>query len=59
MPNNKNTHTIKILKGTVVKYDGHPIKIAKSFILKVTDEIFTLDDHVVLVEEESNINNDT
>ncbi len=50
---NKN-HTIKILKGTVVKFDGHPIRLTKSIQILVSDNEFSFDLHTVLLDEDLN-----
>jgi len=48
--------TIKVPKGTIVKVEGHPVKLKESLYIKqVDDETFRLDDHTVMdmeVEEE-------
>ena len=48
--------TIKVPKGTIVKVEGHPVKLKESLYIKqVDDEIFKLDAHTVMdleVEED-------
>lgn len=45
--------TIKVPKGTIVKIEGHPVKLKESLYIKqVDDAIFKLDDHVVMDLEE-------
>jgi hypothetical protein len=45
--------TIKVPKGTIVKVEGHPVKLKESLYIKqVDDAIFKLDDHVVMDSEE-------
>ncbi len=48
--------TIKVPKGTIVKIEGHPVKLKESLYIKqVDDDTFKLDDHTVMdmeVEEE-------
>ncbi len=48
--------TIKVPKGTIVKVEGHPVKLKESLYIKqVDDETFKLDTHTVMdleVEED-------
>jgi len=45
--------TIKVPKGTIVKVEGHPVKLKESLYIKqVDDATFRLDDHVVMDLEE-------
>ena len=46
--------TIKVPKGTIVKIEGHPVKLKESLYIKqVKDSTFKLDEHQVMdVEEE-------
>ena len=45
--------TIKVPKGTIVKVEGHPVKLKKSLYIKqVDDASFKIDDHVVMDMEE-------
>ena len=45
--------TIKIPKGTIVKVEGHPVKLRESLYIKQVDEdTFKLDNHVVMDAEE-------
>ncbi len=48
--------TIKVPKGTIVKVEGHPVKLRESLYIKqVDDETFKLDAHTVMdmeVEED-------
>ena len=46
-------HVIKILKGTIVKYDGHPIRLAESILINIKDsDNFKVEKHKVLLEED-------
>jgi hypothetical protein len=45
--------TIKVPKGTIVKVEGHPVKLKESLYIKqVDDTTFKLDNHVVMDLEE-------
>ena len=45
--------TIKVPKGTIVKVEGHPVKLRESLYIKQVDEdTFKLDNHVVMDLEE-------
>ena len=48
--------TIKVPKGTIVKIEGHPVKLKESLYIKQVDnETFKLDAHTVMdldVEED-------
>ena len=45
-------HIIKILKGTIVKYDDHPIKLGQSIKISVTDNEFSLEPHEAVLDED-------
>ena len=45
--------TIKVPRGTIVKVEGHPVKLKESLYIKqVDDDVFKLDNHVVMDLEE-------
>ena len=56
MNDSKEDHkdfTIKVPKGTIVKVEGHPVKLRESLYIKQVDEdTFKLDNHVVMDSEE-------
>ncbi len=46
-------YTIKVPKGTIVKVEGHPVKLKESLYIKQVDDVtFKLEDHVVMDTEE-------
>ena len=45
-------HIIKILKGTIVKYDDHPIKLGQSIKISVSDDEFNLEPHKAVLDED-------
>ena len=45
--------TIKVPKGTIIKVEGHPVKLKESlYIRQVDDETFKIENHVVMDTEE-------
>ena len=56
MNDSKEDHkdfTIKVPKGTIVKVEGHPVRLGESLYIKQVDEdTFKLDNHVVMDSEE-------
>ncbi len=41
--------TIKVPKGTIVKVEGHPVKLKESLYIKQVDDVtFKLDTHTVM-----------
>ncbi len=45
--------TIKVPKGTIVKVEGHPVKLKESLYIKqVDDATFKIENHVVMDLEE-------
>lgn len=41
--------TIKVPKGTIIKVEGHPVKLKESlYIRQVDDETFKIENHVVM-----------
>jgi len=43
---------IKVLKGTIVKYNDHPIRLGQSITISVSDNEFKLEPHEILLDEE-------
>ncbi|SPD76513.1 hypothetical protein PITCH_A980027 [uncultured Desulfobacterium sp.] len=45
--------TIKVPKGTIVKIEGHPVRLRESlYIEQVNGASFRLEDHIVMETEE-------
>ena len=42
---------IKVLKGTIVKYNDHPIRLGQSITISVSDNEFKLEPHEILLDE--------
>ena len=46
-------YTIKIPKGTIIKIEGHPVKLKESlYIEQVDDNVFKIEDHFVMDPED-------
>lgn len=48
---NQNSVELKILKGTVVKVDGHPVQIKKSFIVEKGEADFNITEHEYIISD--------
>ena len=45
--------TIKVPKGTIIKVEGHPVKLRESlYIRQVNDDTFKIENHVVMDKQE-------
>ena len=50
----KDRYTIKVPRGTIVKVEGHPVKLKESlYIEQVNQNIFRIEEHEVMDEEDN------
>ncbi len=47
----KDRIELKILKGTIVKVDGHPVKIQHSFYVKGSEDDFSIAEQDYLIDD--------
>jgi len=49
----KKEFTIKVPKGTIIKVEGHPVRLKESLYIKqVDEETFKIENHTVMDMEE-------